>query len=191
MCLCRDRDPIIHQDNKQATKILPQNEANPMAWIQHPSIAYYGDGPPMFRELPDASIVSSQYYLPLSNQVPNQFLNSIPRFPAPSHLVQPIKQDSISKYDSFRSSQIVPNPDMSHGQLQETQPEELWYYRDDDGNVQGPFSRAQMYQWNQRGFFEATLCVKWVDTRGGSDWMVLSEAFSSKIQAFAHSPRCL
>ncbi|KAI9229911.1 MAG: hypothetical protein DHS80DRAFT_21961 [Piptocephalis tieghemiana] len=36
----------------------------------------------------------------------------------------------------------------------------LWFYRDPQGNIQGPFTGADMHEWYRAGFFTANLLVK-------------------------------
>jgi len=36
----------------------------------------------------------------------------------------------------------------------------LWFYRDPQGNIQGPFTGADMHEWYKAGFFTAQLLVK-------------------------------
>jgi hypothetical protein len=38
--------------------------------------------------------------------------------------------------------------------------EVLWFYRDPQGNIQGPFTGADMHEWYKAGFFTAQLLVK-------------------------------
>mmetsp|Transcript_103052 Transcript_103052/g.204571 ORF Transcript_103052/g.204571 Transcript_103052/m.204571 type:complete len:642 (-) Transcript_103052:238-2163(-) len=48
-------------------------------------------------------------------------------------------------------------------------PDRKWYYKDAEGNVQGPYAAAAMSEWSRQGFFPETLLVKAEDEQDFSE----------------------
>jgi tubby-related protein 1 len=59
----------------------------------------------------------------------------------------------------------------------------MWVYRDDLGNVQGPFTAEQMRAWFQDGYFNAETIVK-LATEGDDAWVELGLLFPEGEGAF-------
>ena len=84
-----------------------------------------------------------------------------------------------------------PNPDMSFlpqnqggGGVRESQ-RLHWYFADKQGQVQGPFSDANMRQWHEGGYFEPTLQIYDADMPENTHgWKKLKDYFPVLITAF-------
>lgn len=59
-----------------------------------------------------------------------------------------------------------------------------WWYRDDDGNPQGPFGASQLLEWFSAGYFEETVMLLREGEANETDWKALNERWSDTSQAF-------
>ena len=77
--------------------------------------------------------------------------------------------------------------DSSRQQAHMTPATVKWFYRDPQGNVQGPFGAADMRQWLQGGFFSPALPVSYSGPQG--NFVPLHTLFASLEEAFISFPR--
>ena len=64
----------------------------------------------------------------------------------------------------------------------ETAQKEEWFYRDPQGNVQGPFERTEMKKWLDYGYFDLNLQVRC--GRGNGPFVPLGQLFGTVANAF-------
>jgi len=64
----------------------------------------------------------------------------------------------------------------------------LWYYRDPDGNVQGPFSSDQMQSWSRAKFFFGSLPIRFGPH---NSFHLLKDVFPELSVAFTYIPTAL
>jgi len=63
-----------------------------------------------------------------------------------------------------------------------------WQYRDPAGNVQGPFTNADMRQWFEDGYFQTELPLRCALTPSGLGFVALGVIFPHLDEAFATTP---
>ena len=100
-----------------------------------------------------------------ANNMPSQFTN-----------YASINERQISPEEAARRNESR-NP-FCHSSLQINENDRVWYYKDMQNCIQGPFTSIEMYMWNKAGYFPSDLLVQ---CGNNAEFMSLGSFLSSTV----------